>query len=223
MKSKQSETPTDESGNRQSSSVLEDFNVKVSKGMEFAGNTVLAIADLLKSAEEPEDSDSDEDLKPGSAAAFGPGDVGPKQTASDKTERKGPEKKNTKDIWDAEEVPEGAEYEALYDPRPQPEYDIVYKQAVSSEDMFLQMGNKTPLTSSCEDMVVKISLPDTKMADVELDVKQKFLDCRTPKFKLGLHLPHPVDHKQGKAQWDAKTETLVVTLRMTRELDDFNF
>jgi hypothetical protein len=35
-------------------------------------------------------------------------------------------------------------------------YEIVYKQAVSSEDMFLQMGNKTPLTSSCEDMVVSL-------------------------------------------------------------------
>jgi hypothetical protein len=36
-------------------------------------------------------------------------------------------------------------------------YDIVFKQAVSSEDMFLQMGNKTPSTASCEDMVVCLS------------------------------------------------------------------
>ena len=35
-------------------------------------------------------------------------------------------------------------------------YEILYKQAVTSEDMFLQMGNKTPLTSSCEDMVVSV-------------------------------------------------------------------
>ena len=82
-------------------------------------------------------------------------------------------------------------------------YDIVYKQAVTSEDMYLGMGNRTPATSSCEDMIVlcflcqlryvfgqlrifffqvKISLPGTKMADVVLDVKEKFLDCRSAKL-----------------------------------------
>ena len=33
-------------------------------------------------------------------------------------------------------------------------YEMVYRQAVSSEDMFLQLGNKTPMTSSCEELVV---------------------------------------------------------------------
>ncbi|KAK7096694.1 dynein axonemal assembly factor 6-like [Littorina saxatilis] len=190
---------------------------------EWAGADINGIANLLNIADDRE-SDSDEDMKPDcSVAALGPGDVGPVKHTSQPSSRKEVEKKNTKDIWDADEVPEGAEYETLYDPRPEPEYDIVFKQAVSSEDMFLQMGNRTPLTSSCEDMVVKIHLPNTTMADVELDVKPKFLDCRTPKYKLGLHLPHPVDDKNGKAQWNAKTESLHVTLRMTREFDAFNF
>lgn len=33
-------------------------------------------------------------------------------------------------------------------------YEIVYKQAVSTEDVFLGMGNKTPTTAGCEDIVV---------------------------------------------------------------------
>lgn len=37
-------------------------------------------------------------------------------------------------------------------------YDIVYKQAVTSEDIFLGMGNKTPATASCEDMVVSLMI-----------------------------------------------------------------
>ena len=37
-------------------------------------------------------------------------------------------------------------------------YDIVYKQAVTSEDMFLGMSNKTPATASCENMVVSVNL-----------------------------------------------------------------
>lgn len=37
--------------------------------------------------------------------------------------------------------------------------------------------------------------------------------------KLGLHLPHPVDSKNGKAQWDKSRELLTVTVRMVREYD----
>ncbi|KAL8581293.1 hypothetical protein ACOMHN_028319 [Nucella lapillus] len=189
--------------------------------MALTGDSIRAIADMLKV--DDAESDSDEDMKPDSSvAALGPGDVGPQKQTSQPPQTKEKEKV-TKDIWDPDEVAEGAEFEILNDPRPQPEYEIMYKQAVTSEDMFLQMGNKTPLTSSCEDMVVKIHLPDTKMADVTLDVKAKFLDCRTPKFYLGLHLPHPVDCKNGKAQWNGKTECLHVTLRMMRDLDAFNF
>ena len=51
-----------------------------------------------------------------------------------------------------------------------------------------------------------------------------FMSCLFPYFSyLGLHLPHPVDHKNGKAQWDGKTETLSVTLRLKREYDFMNF
>ncbi|XP_025087237.1 protein PIH1D3-like [Pomacea canaliculata] len=153
--------------------------------------------------------------------SLAPGDIGPKAKPQNKAS--GSKKNSSKDIWDAEEVVEGSEYDCLHDPRPQPGYEIIYKQAVTSEDMFLQMGNKTPATASCEDMIVKIHLPETKMSDVELDVKEKFLDLRTPKYFLGLFLPHPVDHKKGKAQWDSRSQTLHVTLRMVRDLDLFNF
>ena len=34
-------------------------------------------------------------------------------------------------------------------------YDIVYRQAVSTEDMYLQLGSRTPATASCEEMVVR--------------------------------------------------------------------
>lgn len=182
---------------------------------------ITAIADLL--APPDEDSDSDLDQPTSSISQLNPGNIGPekKKATEETTETKA--KKNSKDIWDEEEVTEGSEFQSAYDPRPQPEYDIVFKQAITTEDMFLQMGNKTPSSASCEDMVVKITLPATKLEDVTLDVKSKFLDCRTPKYYLGLHLPHPVDHKSGKAQWDGKTETLSVTLRMKRDYDMFNF
>ncbi|XP_064637972.1 dynein axonemal assembly factor 6-like [Lineus longissimus] len=183
-------------------------------------HTMNALTQILKPP--GVESDSDEEIdKTTTVSRVNPGDIGPKKSASGQDKKK--EVANKKDIWDTEEVQEGAEFDDIHDPRPQPEYDIVYKQAVSSEDMFLQMGNKTPMTSSCEDMVVKIQLLDTKGSDIELDVKKTFLDCRTPKFKLGLHLPHPVDHKAGKAQWDNANHVLNVTLRIIRDYDMFNF
>jgi hypothetical protein len=92
------------------------------------------------------------------------------------------EKKVTKDIWDENEVEEGAEFDTRDDPRSQPDYEIVFKQKVTTEEMFLQMGNKTPATSSCEDMVVKIKLPGVqKLSDIDLNLYEKFLDCRTSK------------------------------------------
>ena len=41
--------------------------------------------------------------------------------------------------------------------------------------------------------------------------------------KLGLHLPHPVDHKNGKAQWDGNKSQLTISLKMTRDYDFMNF
>lgn len=187
-------------------------------------DALFQLQNMFQSPDEGADSDSDIDEQPiGGIKKLGPADLGPQKTTTTSNDTEKTRKKNTKDIWDDEEVIEGSEFDTVYDPRPQPEYDIIYKQAVTSEDMFLGMGNKNPATASCEDMVVKIELPGAKSADIELDVKSKFLDCRTPKTKLGLHLPHPVDHKIGKAQWDEDKHVLTVTLRMVREYDAFNF
>ncbi|XP_069129554.1 dynein axonemal assembly factor 6-like [Argopecten irradians] len=192
--------------------------------MALTGNMVSALADILKPPETADsDSDLDDEAPNTQFAKMGPGEIGPKKNEGRSSEQNQTTKANTKDIWTEEEIGEGAEFESLYDPRPQPEYEILYKQAVTSEDMFLQMGNKNPATASCEDMVVKIQLPDTKISDMTLDVKSKFLDCRTPKLKLGLHLPHPVDHESGKAKWDSDKGELSVTLRMKRDLDFMNF
>ena len=60
-------------------------------------------------------------------------------------------------------------------------YDISYKQKVSTEDMFLGMGSKNPSSACCEDMIIRIELPGCSMKDVELDVKENYLDCRCPK------------------------------------------
>ncbi|NWI98701.1 PIHD3 protein, partial [Crypturellus undulatus] len=130
---------------------------------------------------------------------------------------------NSKTIWNTEEVPEGSEFDDTWDPREQPEYEIFFKQRVGTEDMFLGMSRKDSSTACCEDLVIKIKLPETKFSDITLDLQDKVLDLRTPQKKLLLHLPHPVDSKNGKAHFLSEEEILEVTLRMIREFDYINF
>uniref|UniRef100_A0A669PPG9 PIH1 domain containing 3 n=1 Tax=Phasianus colchicus TaxID=9054 RepID=A0A669PPG9_PHACC len=102
-------------------------------------------------------------------------------------------------------------------------YEISFKQQVGTEDVFFGMSRKDPSTACCEDMVIKIKLPETKFSDITLDIQDKVLDLRTPQKKLLLHLPCPVDSKKGKARFLSEEELLEVTLRMKREFDFINF
>ncbi|XP_034039051.1 protein PIH1D3 [Thalassophryne amazonica] len=177
-----------------------------------------ALSALLSSHQEEED----EGWKNVNASAqLGPGHLGPlpqkHQGASTSCV-----KNNTKDIWNEEEVSEGPHYDDLCDPRPQPEYEIILKQSVRPEDVFLGLSRKDASSMCCEDMLVKIKLPDTKASDVVLDVKEKFLDLRTPKYKLGLHLPHPVCSQEGRAHFFSEREQLEVTLRINHPMDSIN-
>ncbi|CAJ0966749.1 unnamed protein product, partial [Ranitomeya imitator] len=134
-----------------------------------------------------------------------------------------PKDKSSKAIWSVTEVPDGSQSDDSLDPRKQPKYEIHFKQRVGSEDLFMGLSRKNPSTACCEDLVVKIHLPNTRASDMSLDITRKFLDLRTPRYKLGLHLPHPVNEKIGKAQFKVDTETLEVTLAVVRDLDFVNF
>ncbi|KAM9459123.1 dynein axonemal assembly factor 6 isoform 1-T1 [Salvelinus alpinus] len=154
-----------------------------------------------------------------SSTVMGPGDIGLPSPASHKSAYT---KKDSKAIWSEEEVTEGSQFDDLTDTRPKPEYDILLKQNVGTEDVFLGMSRKDPSSMCCDSMLVKIKLPDTKATDVVLDVREKFLDLRTPNFKLGLHLPHPVHSQDGKAQFYSERQELEVTLPMNRLMDQIN-
>ncbi|XP_077163994.1 dynein axonemal assembly factor 6 [Paroedura picta] len=194
----------------------------------MAGNAalppLLALAELL-SGPRDEDDDDDDHLGQGpssAASALGPGHItAPKSVEPAATTHV--KSGNSKEIWSAEEVPEGSEYDDSWDSREQPEYEILFKQQVGTEDLFLGMSRKDPSTACCEAMLVKIQLPDTKISDITLDIKEKVLDLRSSKKKLLLHLPHPVDPNSGKARFLPEKGTLEITLRMKRELDFINF
>ncbi|KAG8311615.1 hypothetical protein J6590_038639 [Homalodisca vitripennis] len=112
--------------------------------MEFNPSDIRKLAQLLKS--EGEDSSSDDDVpKP---SKLGPGDIKSKsqvkiRVPTEEYEHSYYTKKKTdpKSIWEVDEVPIVAFCDdASYDPRQRPEFDIKYRQAVTSEDLFLQIG-----------------------------------------------------------------------------------
>ncbi|XP_043830675.1 dynein axonemal assembly factor 6 [Dromiciops gliroides] len=187
-----------------------------------SASALQALSKLLSSPEEEEEELEQVSYPSSAVGALSPGNIGPAKKEESKVNP--PNKtENRKDIWDPEEVPEGSEFDDMWDPREQPEYDIIFKQQVGAEDVFLGMTRKDPSTACCEDLLVKIKLPGIKSSDITLDIHEKVLDLRTPKHKLLLHLPHPVDSKTGKASFITEKETLEVILTMKREFDFINF
>lgn len=121
-------------------------------------------------------------------------------------------------IWDAAEV--GDEPDDIDDGRPQPEYDIVYQQNVSPEDMFLGIDPLRHPGVSCSDgLALRVRLPGCKLADLDLDVRPTFVRVQAPRYKLKAYLPATVDEKRGKATWDKEAEMLTVSLPVIPALD----
>ena len=73
------------------------------------------------------------------------------------------EEKKKKDpknqIWDEQEVNEKAE--EIPDDRPQPDFDIIPKQHVGTEDVFLGLSDRDASSAHCDALLVKVWLPNT--------------------------------------------------------------
>eukprot|EP00899_Mesostigma_viride_P014880 jgi/Mesvir1/23393/Mv21088-RA.1 len=134
-----------------------------------------------------------------------------------------PKKDTSKDIWDADEVVDAfaaAELSRADDGRPEPQYEFIYRQAVGTEDAYLGMGMKDPSSTSCETLVLKVDLPGAKsLKEIDLDVHKNHVHVSTPSFLLSTYLPHNVDDKRGKAQWDKDKNVLTVMMPIIREFD----
>lgn len=171
----------------------------------------------LKRIIAPDEEEDDFITRPG-GSTLTPADVtgGRKEMApahskiTAKVNRKEPGK-----IWKDEEVNNLAQ--KLSDDRPEPEYEILYKQNVGTEDVFLGIGGLDPSSRCCQDLLVKIALPETRQNEISVDVANGVLKLQAPKFALTLPLPHPVADKSGNAKWDPLKSTLLVSLPIIKE------
>ncbi|XP_011302449.1 protein PIH1D3 isoform X1 [Fopius arisanus] len=187
----------------------------------FSHSDIKALQSLL--SVENEDSDSDGDLDQKGKYKLGPGHIGPPKDS--KTMGISPHeslKPVGHDIWHQSEITTSQITEVL-DSRAQPEYEIKFKQAVTTEDVFLGMGFKTPASTSCEWLSISIKMSGEEREKIDLQVERDSIDIRSPKYRLHLPTPHSVDPNSSTAKWHEDISTLELNLRMTRELDGVNF
>ncbi|RLN57361.1 hypothetical protein BBJ28_00004344 [Nothophytophthora sp. Chile5] len=122
-----------------------------------------------------------------------------------------------KAIWRMDEVPSDDEDDDTFETRVRPNFEVLYKQSVMTEDVFLGLSDKDPSSAHCEAMVVRVSCPDHQIEDIELDVTRQKLLLLSSTLRLVLHLPYPVRHLDGQAKWDHASHSLSVTLPIIRD------
>ena len=129
-------------------------------------------------------------------------------------------KPTSNDIWAEEEIKNEEDIRDLNDKRPTPHYEILYKQSVGTEDTFLGMSDKTPASQDCSHLCIKVHFPNSKLSDLNVDVKKNRILAESKTLRLFTYLPVSVEEDKGVAKFDAAKSILSVTLPIIRE---FNF
>ncbi|KAJ3306946.1 Protein pih1d3 [Kappamyces sp. JEL0829] len=147
------------------------------------------------------------------SAFLHPGQIGPAKSAA----KQSASKTKSSDIWDEAEIEDEIEDQ---DPRPQPHYSLTHVQNVSSEDMYLGMSGKTPSFSHADQFLLKVELPNTRFADIVLDVKAKavtFVKALSNASKLKVYPEQQINDKQATAKWIKDKSVLEVLLPISRD------
>ena len=156
----------------------------------------------------------------GTSSTFTPAHIGASSSTSvsrDVAESK-TTKTETNEIWNPEELPDKIDLIGKEDTtRKRPHFDILYKQNVTSEDMYLGMTGKNQSSHSCNFLTVRVDLPGAKTKELNVDITGTKLVVQSEKYKLVLSLPHRVRDKDGKAKWDSDKSRLSITLPIVRE------
>lgn len=214
MESENAEAENMETGNLEAKSM----ETKSRKIETLSSVSALQALSSLLYPEEEEDLDAEQGQLPSAIGAMGPGNIGPPKAKEPKVIPKSSDNES-ENIWNPEEVPEGAEHDDIWDVREIPDYEIVFQQTVGTEDIYLGLTSKDPSTACCQELVVKIKLPNTNPSEIQIDIQETLLDLRTPKKKLIVNFPQPVESNSAKASYIQEAETLEVRMTLKREFD----
>ncbi len=102
------------------------------------------------------------------------------------------------------------------DGRPKPQFEILYKQVVDSNDVYLGMSGKTNSTIHCDQMLMKIWLPNTQLKEIGLELKEQSIHLQTQNYLLNHILPYKIDKDNSEAKWDKEKGLLCVTVKVIK-------
>lgn len=113
----------------------------------------------------------------------------------------------------------------ILETRKRPEYQLTYRQAVGVEDVYLQMGNRTTATASCENLLLDIILSGdpTPLEKIDLKLTENEIVVSTSVYFLKLPLPATIEVDRTEAKYDSQLEKLTLILHLKREFDFVNF
>jgi hypothetical protein len=124
------------------------------------------------------------------------------------------ETKVSNDIWTDDDF---KEEKILEDGRPKPEFEILYKQSVKPEDLYLGMSGVSNSSLHCDNLLIKIFLPNTNLKEIALDVKEQSIHISTPNYLLNHILPYKIDKDKTDAKWDKEKGLLLITLKIIKK------
>lgn len=135
-----------------------------------------------------------------------------------------PKKKDEKAIWQPEEFKQssGVVVKEEGDDRAIPKYEMLHRQKLGTTDTYLNMMEMDPSSDHCQELLVKIYLPETQLKDISLDVLEDRVLLQAPKHRLNLALPNKVRKDEGNAKWDKLKGILSVTVPIDTKIKYFS-
>lgn len=133
-------------------------------------------------------------------------------------------KKDEGAIWKPEEfkAASGVVVKEQGDDRAIPKYEIMPRQRVNASDAYLNLQEMDPSSDRCQELLVKIWLPDTQLKDISLDVLEDRVLLQAPKHRLNVALPHRVKKDSGNAKWDRIAGLLSVVIPVDTKVKYFS-
>ena len=97
------------------------------------------------------------------------------------------------------------------DDRPKPKFEILYKQNVGTEDIYLGLSDKDISSNSCDQLLMKVYLPNTNLKEIGLEFKEQSVHLTTPQYLLNHILQYKVFKDKTEAKWDKNKGLLLLT------------
>mmetsp|Transcript_54282 Transcript_54282/g.159680 ORF Transcript_54282/g.159680 Transcript_54282/m.159680 type:complete len:213 (-) Transcript_54282:144-782(-) len=129
-------------------------------------------------------------------------------------------KPDAKAIWQPEEfkAASGVVVKEQGDDRLVPRYEIMPRQKLNASDAYMNLQDTNASSDRCQELLIKIWLPDTQLKDISVDVLEDRVLLQAPKYRLNVALPHKVKKDSGNAKWDKLAGLLSVIVPVDQKV-----